>query len=122
MRPIILPFFLLLAACQRQDHQVQDFIPGTYVCRAQSPYSIADDTIVIVPNGVLHYDVFRKTGYQRINNGILSPVVRKAKNFTGIWDADKQQMQVDPVGVIILFQPAAHQLTIQRTIYKKIQP
>lgn len=121
MKLIPLPFFLLLAACHHQERQVREFIPGTYVSKAQGPYSVAWDTIVILPASD-QYEVVRRTGYQRIDDRGLSPLVRRSKNFTGMWDADKQRMELDPAGIIVFFQPADHQLTIQRTVYKKIEP
>jgi hypothetical protein len=109
----------LWTACTNSQKQTRDFIPGIYVTQAKSEYSIASDTLVIAKTGN-NYAVTRKTGFHRIASGQLMPEAHKAKSFTGIWDAQKQTLQLSENGIIILFQPAANQLEVQNSKYRKL--
>jgi major membrane immunogen (membrane-anchored lipoprotein) len=115
---IMLPLSLL-AACSNPQKQVKDFVPGTYVSHAQSAYSIADDTLVIKADPLTeeHYQVTRKTGFRRLPNG--EPQY-KSKNFSGTYDEQRGTLQLTENGLVILFQPAGHQLEIANSKYRKL--
>lgn len=104
----------LWAACTNSTKQTREFMPGTYVNQAKSDYSVANDTLVITPD----YRVTRKTGFSRIINGQPGPAQHKVKSFTGIWDAQKQTLQLTQNGIIILFGPDG--LEVQNSKYKRL--
>jgi hypothetical protein len=110
------------AACTNHGQQTKDFIPGVYVNHAQSEYSIASDTLVITHETATEtgYRIIRKTGFSRIMNGKTGPEQHKVKSFTGIWDAQKQTLQLTQNGIIVLFQPDENQLEVQNSKYHKI--
>jgi hypothetical protein len=110
---------ILLAACSNPQKQVKDFVPGTYVSHAQSAYSIADDTLVIQADPLTenHYQVTRKTGFRRLPNGAPQ---YKSKTFSGTFDERRGTLQLTENGLVILFQPAGHQLEIANSKYKKL--
>lgn len=111
----------LWAACSNKQ-QVRDFVPGTYVNQAQSQYSIASDTLLLIPDehaGNL-YQVVRGTGFQRIKDGKLQPKEYKIKKFSGVWDEAKQTLQLTQDGSILFFQPDAQTLTVGTAIYRKL--
>ncbi len=122
IRIMLLPISLW-AACTNSNHKVTDFIPGTYVNQAQSTYSVANDTLRITRDGQNpnSYRVMRSTGFQRIRDGKLQSPEYKVKSFTGIWDAQKQSLQLTQNGSILLFQPDENQLLIENSIYHKIK-
>ncbi|MFB9843938.1 hypothetical protein [Mucilaginibacter ginsenosidivorans] len=112
----------LWAACSNKQ-QVRDFIPGTYVNQAQSAYSIASDTLLLIPDehaGNL-YQVVRGTGFQRIRDGKLQPKEYKVKTFSGVWDEAKQILQITQDGSILVFQPDAQTLTVGTAVYHKLK-
>ena len=116
---ILLPI-TLWAACTGKQQQTKDLIPGTYVNHAQSEYSVADDTLIVKADPLTEtsYQVTRKTGYCRILNGKLQPEQHQAKTFTGLWDEQKQTLQLTQNGIIILFGP--RQLHVQNNTYRKL--
>jgi hypothetical protein len=121
LKTILLPISLL-AACGSKSREIKDFIPGTYVNRAQSAYSIADDTLVIKADALTEnsYQVARKTGFNRILNGQLQTAQHKTKVFTAVWDDRKQTLQITQNGIMLVFQPGGNQLTVQNSKYRKL--
>jgi len=126
MKTLIVKIMLLpisfLAACTSKSKQVIEFIPGTYVNHAQSEYSIADDTLQIIPDASTgnSYQISRKTGFRRILNGKLQPEEHQVKSFNGLWDEQKQILQITQNGIILIFQPEGNKLFIQNSEYRKL--
>jgi hypothetical protein len=120
MKPIInimlLPF-LFWAACNDPQKVPKDEIAGTYINHAQSAYSIADDTIEVVPDVLTgnSYQVIRKTGFRRLPNGKPE---HKLKTFTGIWDGKQQAVTITQNGLLLLF--GHNELKIGNTQYQKL--
>jgi hypothetical protein len=126
MKTLIIKIMLLpiglLFACNSKNQQVTAFIPGTYVNQAQSDYSIASDTLLLIRDehsGNL-YQIVRGTGFQRIKDGKLGPKEYKVKTFSGVWDEAKQTLQLTQDGSILVFQPDARTLTVGTAIYHKL--
>jgi len=92
-------------------------IPGTYVNQAQSAYSIADDTLIIAKLNNT-YAVTRRTSFRRIVSGQLQPGQYKTGNFTGLWDQDKQVVQLAQNGIILVFD--GDSLRVQNSVYHKL--
>lgn len=117
---ILLPFSLLVACGNHR--QVIDFIPGTYVNVARSEYSIANDTLTISPveNTPGSYLILRNTGFRRIVEGKLLPAEQKLRNLNGLWNEQKQVLEILQNGVVVTFQPAQHKLRIQNSEYAKL--
>jgi len=110
----------LWAACSHPQ-PVRDFIPGTYVNQAQSGYSIAGDTLLVIRDehaGNL-YHIVRGTGFRRIREGKPGPREYQVRTFSGIWDEAKQTLQLTQDGSILVFQPDARTLTLGTAIYHK---
>jgi hypothetical protein len=111
---------MFLAACT-QSQKVANSIPGIYVNHAESAYSIADDTLVIAENGgTNNYQVTRKTTYQRKADNKLRAPQHKVKNYTAVWDQDKQTLQITQNGTILLFRPDENKLLIENSEYRKL--
>ena len=121
IKMMLLPISLWMACNNKQ--QVRDFIPGTYVNQAQSQYSIASDTLLLIRDEHSDnlYQIVRGTGFQRIKEGKLQPKEYKVKTLSGIWDEAKQTLQVTQDGSILVFQPDAQTLTVGSAIYHKLK-
>jgi hypothetical protein len=111
----------LLAACHSISKD-QSFIPGTYVNQAQSEFSVANDTLVITQakNTENIYLITRKTGYRRISDGKLQGLQHQVKHWTGMWDDQKQLMQILQTGNTLIFQPGQNSLLNGTSIYGKL--
>jgi hypothetical protein len=126
MRTLIVKIMLLpislLAACSSKNQQAKEFIPGTYVNRTQSEYSIAYDTLQVLPDAMTEnfYHIKRKTAFRRILNGKLQQNEQETRSLTGLWDERKQILQLSENGVILIFQPGGSQLMIGNNIYRKL--
>jgi hypothetical protein len=126
MKTLIIKIMLLpisfLTACNSKNQRTTEFIPGTYVNQAQSGYSIASDTLLLIREEHADnlYQIVRGTGFQRIRNGKLQPKEYKVKTLSGIWDEGKQTLQIIPDGSILVFQPDAQTLTVGSAIYHKL--
>jgi hypothetical protein len=119
LKIMLLPISLW-AACT--NNKTTNFIPGTYVNHAGSAYSIADDTLVInsFPKTANSYQVRRRTTFWRKDGNKMQAPKHQVKNYTAIWDESKQSLQLMQNGTLILFQPGAKQLTVESSVYRKI--
>jgi len=86
----------ILVAC----HQINgNNITGTYINHAESPFSVADDTLLIGKTGSDNiYAVTRKTGYYRIIKGKPDSLRHLSKKMTGTWDEQQQHLVILQTG------------------------
>lgn len=72
---------LVFAACNNPEIKNNVLVKGTYVTSYQSEFSKAMDTVEIRPlnEAANTYSYTRRTGYQRISNGIGAPSTRNRK-------------------------------------------
>jgi hypothetical protein len=119
---IALAILGLLSACNSGGSTVTNFIPGTYVSQAQSEFSVANDTLVIeaAKNTDNIYLITRKTGYRRIANGKVQPPQHQVKHWTGMWDTQKQILQIMQTGNTLIFQPEQNSLLNGSSEYGKL--
>ena len=112
----------LLAACSGKNDRIVETIPGTYVNHAQSPYSIANDTLQIIqdPASGNTYQISRRTGFRRIVGGKLLPEEHKFKSLSGIWDEQKQVLQITQSEIILIFHPDGKKMILQNSEYRKL--
>ncbi len=111
-----------LTACNSGGSAVTGFIPGTYVNQAQSEFSVANDTLIIEPakNTDNIYLITRKTGYRRIADGKVQSLQHQVKHWTGMWDTQKQILQVMQTGNTLIFQPDKNNLLNGSSEYWKL--
>lgn len=108
----------ILAGCQAD--KVRDFMPGTYVNTAGGKYSLADDTLVIVPGGSNNYLIERRTGFNRISGGIKGKREYEKESWNAIYDEGTKTLQETRLGKLITFYPDSAYLKIGKRVYKKL--
>ena len=112
---LMVPMLLLFMGCKTQ---VKDFIPGTYVSEWTTEFTQARDTILIEPvikDGSAVYQVTRRT-YMLFQKRPQYKLV----HWTGIFNTNNQTFTITNNGRILLFDPAAHEMKMGQTSYKKL--
>jgi len=126
MKTLLVKIVLLpvsfLAACNSKNEKVIASIPGTYVNHAQSAYSKADDTLQIIPDAATgnRYHISRRTGFRRIVSGKLQPEEYKVKSYDGLWDEQKQILQITQTELGLTIEPDGKRMTLQNSEYIKL--
>ena len=121
MKTMYLIFGLLVAlmtGCQAD--KARDFMPGTYVNSAGGKYSLADDTLVIVPGGSNNYLIERRTGFNRIADGEKGKREYEKESWNAIYDEGTKTLQETRLGKLITFYPDSAYLKIGKRVYKKL--
>lgn len=119
--PIILIALMaiLMAACNTD--KTREFIPGTYVDTASSEYSTADDTLVIEAAESNNFIIYRKTGFNRINEGKSGKREYETEEWQAIYDEGTKSLTENRKGKIITFYPEAGKLKVGKREYQKIR-
>ncbi len=110
---------LLMTACT--SDKIRDFIPGTYVNHAEGEFSLADDTLIIEPIEQNNYIIYRKTGFQKINEGKPGQWEHETEQWQAIYDESTKTLQETKVGKQMTFYPDSAQLKLSKRSYSKIK-
>ena len=97
-------------------------LEGIYISQAASEFSKAFDTVTISSfnPGAATYVIIRKTGFCRINNGVLQPKQYKIEQSTGLLDDGHLQLKEQKKGTLYSFTSSGDELLVGSTRYKKI--
>lgn len=109
---------MFIAACGTD--KTREFIPGTYVNTAKSEYSIANDTLVIEPAESNNFFIYRKTGFRRINSGIVGKLEFEIEKWNALYDDGTKSLKEIRKGKLITFYPEANKLKVGEREYQKI--
>lgn len=109
---------MLLAACKTD--KTRDFIPGSYVNSAGGTYSMADDTLVILPAESNNYLIERRTGFNRISEGVKGKREYEKESWNAIYDEGTKTLQETRMGKLITFYPDSAFLKIGKRKYMKL--
>lgn len=96
MKYAIIFLALLSVACNGiMKDEVKEFIPGIYTRNAETEFGKAYDTLVISlqNKSANEYKILRKWRYDRVLDGKPIPPEYKVTETSGIYDADKKQLQ-----------------------------
>ena len=98
-------------------------LAGTFTNQSKSEYSIASDTLIISPStqSTNIYQIERKTGYQKIRNGVLQVKEYKTEKWQSSWNEDKQILSETEYGRQITPSKDGQSLTLKNTQYQKIK-
>jgi len=112
----------LLMACGGGATDTRSFIPGTYVNYAEGEYSIAYDTLIIQPMSEQNssYRIYRKTAYQRKENGKLLKMQRESEEWVALYNEETKSMQEVKRGKIITIYPDAGRILVANREYTKL--
>lgn len=108
----------ILAGCQAG--KTREFIPGTYVNSAAGKYSVADDTLVIVPAESNNYLVERRTGFNRISDGVRGKREYEKESWNAVYDEGTKTLQETRLGKLFTFYPDSAFLSVGKRKYKKL--
>jgi hypothetical protein len=115
---------LLISSCQQVSKEdVAENISGTYINQSKSNWSVAMDTVVISPyhsqSGTVI--IIRKTGFNRIKNGLLEPKEYEEDSSVAVLDIVKNQLQEIRHGRIYTYLGSYDELLIGAIRYRKVQ-
>ncbi len=108
---------LFITACSTD--KIRDYIPGTYVSHVTGEYSISDDTLIIEPVGNSDFIIYRKTGFQRINDGKKGNPEYETEQWQAIYDEATKSIQQTNKGKRLTFYPDEDQLRLGKRAYSK---
>jgi hypothetical protein len=87
---------VLFAACNGlTKDEVKEFIPGTYIRSSENEFGKEYDTLIVsLQNSSANaYKIIRKWRYDRVLDGKPLEPEYKQTESSGIYDADKKQLQ-----------------------------
>ena len=96
---------------------------GTFVNYSKGEYSLAFDTLIITPLNQTgnSFQVERKTGYQKIRDGITRPKEYKTEKWQSSWDEETQTLSETEYGRQITSGKDGKSLMLKTTEYQKIK-
>ena len=98
-------------------------LSGTFTNQSKSEYSSASDTLIITPStqSTNSYQIERKTGYQKIRNGVTGAKEYKTEKWQSTWNEDKQVLSETDYGRQITPSKDGNSVTLKNTQYQKIK-
>jgi hypothetical protein len=105
------------------DHRSNYKIEGIYIGQSQSEFSRAFDTIHIKAfnKEAQTFVIVHKTGYQRIDHGVLQKMHYKTDSSVGLWDEESGQLREQRHGRIYSFPLKGQELLLGSSRYQKIK-
>ena len=97
-------------------------LSGTFTNQSKSEYSTASDTLIITSTqSTNNYQIERKTGFQKIRNGVTQAKEYKTEKWQSTWNDDKQVLAETEYGRQITPGKDGTSVTLKNTQYKKIK-
>ena len=98
-------------------------LSGTFTNQSKSEYSTAFDTLIITPStqSTNSYQIERKTGFQKIRNGVTGAKEYKTEKWQSTWNEDKQVLSETDYGRQITPSKDGSSVTLKNTQYQKIK-
>jgi len=96
-------------------------VEGTYVVQSKSEFSVADDTLSIIPipSQQSMYSIKRSVSYQRVTEKGTKPKETKQEVATAVWESQTGQLKEQKHGRIYSLSADGSQLMIGSTVYTK---
>jgi hypothetical protein len=115
---LLLVLALFIAGC---SVGVEGNIPGTYVNKASSEFSIAYDTLVVEHDKDLNYLIHRKTGFRLIDDkGRVGDLQLEREQWEGVYDVGSESMTENRKGRVISFDIKQGLLILENSRYQRI--
>lgn len=98
-------------------------LSGTFTNQSKSEYSTASDTLIITPStqSTNTYQIERKTGFQKIRNGVSQAKEYKTEKWQSTWNEEKQVLSETEYGRQITPSKDGNSVTLKNTEYQKIK-
>ncbi len=125
MMLLLLSMVILLLGCDGLLHRdlVKPFMPGVYYASWKTNFSVATDTLQIVPvneNGSGGYLIIRRMHAQFMNAAHQRTPEYAFVKWQGIYDARSKTLVVQPNGRVLRFDPVNKTLQMGVIVYKKL--
>jgi hypothetical protein len=120
LRSGVLAAILFLIFCTGCTTGTKD-ISGIYVNYGEGEFSRAWDTLIIRHDDTKSYLIERRTGFNRIRDGVLQPKEFKNENSMGVFDNESEQLREQRFGRIYSVTKSGDGLIIGKAFYKKIK-
>lgn len=119
----ILMIFITIAFIGCTNKSQSNYVTGTFTNESKSEYSIAADTLIITPikESENSFQIERRTGYQKLRNGITQPKEYKVEKWQSLWDSDKEVLSEAEYGRQIRVSSDGQFLTMKSTQYKRLK-
>ena len=119
----IIIIFTIVAFMGCKSNSQSNFLSGTFTNQSKSEYSTASDTLIITPSPQSrnNFQIERRTGYQKMRNGILQTKEYKTEKWQSSWSEDKQALTETEYGRQITPSMDGNSVTLKNTEYQKIK-
>ncbi len=122
MEALIILAIVTFIACGCSDTAEESDSSGTYVTHFKNEYSLTDDTLIIrsINSSYQAYQVERKSGFQKIRNGVLQSKEFKSAKWDATYNNESKVLQQTDLGkqVYIIDQ---NSVKLGDSDYKKIK-
>lgn len=109
--------FTFLFSCNSMSSD----ITGVYVNQSQGEFSVAMDTIIITKNENGNFSIERRTGFNRIINGVTQPKNYKTEKSLARLNKNTGELEELKYGKIYSFNATSNELFIGKASYQKIK-
>lgn len=118
---IVSLIFVAFLGCKSKSQT--NSLAGTFTNQSKSEYSIASDTLIIKPlnQSSNTYQIERRTGFQKIRNGVTQPKEYKTEKWQSSWNGDKEVLSETEYGRLITPGKDGNSVTLKNTEYQKIK-
>lgn len=114
----VLVWVLFITGCSAG---IEQQIPGTYVNKASSEFSIAYDTLVVEHDNDLNYLIHRKTGFQLIDEkGRVGDLQLEREVWKAVYDPGSQSMTENRKARVISFDMKQGLLILEKSRYQRV--
>jgi hypothetical protein len=123
MKAFIILALIAIASYSCTDNAKTTDSSGTYVTNFKNEYSVTDDTLIISKGGSsdINYTVQRKSGFQKIRNGVLQDKEFKSVQWQATYDPNDNVLKQTDLGTQIFIFPSNNTVKLGASVYKKVQ-
>ncbi|SDG10904.1 hypothetical protein [Mucilaginibacter gossypii] len=113
--------FVALIGCKSNSQS--NSLEGTFTNQSKSEYSTASDTLIITRSSQSSntYQIERRTGFQKIRNGVTQAKEYKTEKWQSSWSDDKQVLSETEYGRQITPGKDGNSVKLKNTEYQKIK-
>ena len=120
---IIIILVTVVAFIGCKSNSQSNSLSGTFTNQSKSEYSTASDTLIITPSmqSSNSYQIERRTGFQKIRNGVAQAKEYRTEEWQSTWSDDKQVLSETEYGRQITPNKDGNSVMLKNTRYQKIK-